>query len=56
MEDFYMAIHPNQFDALMSVAARTEYKHNRWVERYNRWRANKGLSPYREIDGELGFL
>lgn len=51
---YVMLLHPQQEYTLRVVAARDKYKHEQWVIRYNKWRANRGESPYQEIEGEIG--
>ncbi len=46
-----LEMHPSQHYALKVMAARWKYKHQRWVERFNKWRASRGESPYQEIEG-----
>ena len=53
---FCMMLHPRPYYLLKVITARAEYKHRRWVERYNKWRASRNEPPYQEIEGEVGIL
>lgn len=51
---YYIICHPDQLYRLKTQLARNNYKHIRWVERYNRWRASRGEPPYTPIEPEFG--
>lgn len=44
-----------KYELEVSVA-RDKYKHERWVERYNRWAETQGKPPYIEVEGEVGIM
>ncbi len=54
VEPYYAMVHPDNYNALISMKAKNEYKHSQWVKRYNRWRQSKGESPNKTIVGEVG--
>lgn len=44
---------PKAHYSLMVLLARSAYKHNQWVKRYNIYRASKNKPLYRETKAEL---
>lgn len=56
-EKYYlMFLHPDPHYKLKVMMAKAKYKHERWMERYNRWRASRGKPPYKEIVPEVGVF
>lgn len=56
-EKYYiMLMHPKQKYALDVIGARTKYKHERWLKRYNKWAKTQGKPPFQMVEGELGEL
>ena len=53
-ECYVEMMHPRALCILEVASARTRYHHERWVERYNRWRASRGEAPYIEIEAGTG--
>lgn len=54
-EKYYLAyMHPIQHYKLKVMLAREKYKHERWLERYNRWLASRGEPPDVETEPEVG--
>lgn len=51
---YFMFMHPQQHYDFKVICARDKYKHERWVERYNRWAKTQGKSPYVKFEGETG--
>ena len=47
-QEYYLAIaHPRMYYLLKVAVAKDKYRHERWVERYNRWRRSRweGANP-----------
>ena len=53
---YILCAHPDPYYKFKVLCARAKYKHERWVERYNRWRASRGEPPYQEIVPEVGVF
>lgn len=51
---FFISVHPRQMYQLKVITAKGEYKHQRHVERYDRWAKSQGKPPHLEVEGELG--
>ena len=49
-------MHPETHYRLKVLLARSKYKHEQWIARYNRWRAGRGESLYEEIEPQVGTL
>ena len=50
---FCILMHPRQKYDLDVLIAREKYKHERWVERYNRWAQTQGKPSYQKAEGEF---